>query len=631
MPDFEITAPDGTRYQVTGPEGATEQDALAHLQSQLSTNQPNPIAPPPPSTGGNSVDRALKNVWGFLNDPNSLSLSGLAKSAYEGIKAPGEALAGKFAVQPTVPGLWSEEDQFRQDMANQQELAAAGKLAGTTMLGQAPGGIFAAPEGALGMGFAKPGTIAGKPITNAVESATANAIPDSVIEAAGRIDVPIPRFIAGNRMQQGMGAGLQNIPGAGDKIAEAANKTVSALGTAAEKVAQGYGTGSPAVGGSYAKDALAEWIGPGSQKVASRVYDAVDGLVNPEVSTPLSATARVAQEILDRRGAAKIPGKSAAVETVLDAATAPGGMPYQGLKDLRSFIGEMTPEELVSQGLKASEVKQLYGALSNDLRRNVAEAGGSKALAAFDKANRIYENIATTRKDLTRILGTKGDAAPEAVYSRLLAMAGSKSTADINRLTQARKVMGGEAWNEVASAVIAKMGRDPAGDFSVQRFLTAYGNLSPSGRLRLFHSSNRDSLGRSLEDIYAVSKSIEDKLKQFANPSGTARSLTATGTVMDIIRSPIKALSTIIGGGRLARVLSEPVTARATADWARAYKEAIVAPSAAADRKTRMAAEKLANLIVAQGGGDRAQILASLQAGSQIIGGGQRPPTTTPN
>lgn len=34
---FLITAPDGTKYQVTGPDGATEQDALAQVQAQHST------------------------------------------------------------------------------------------------------------------------------------------------------------------------------------------------------------------------------------------------------------------------------------------------------------------------------------------------------------------------------------------------------------------------------------------------------------------------------------------------------------------------------------------------------------------------------------------------------------------
>jgi hypothetical protein len=34
MPTFNITAPDGTQYRVTAPEGATEQDALAKVQEQ---------------------------------------------------------------------------------------------------------------------------------------------------------------------------------------------------------------------------------------------------------------------------------------------------------------------------------------------------------------------------------------------------------------------------------------------------------------------------------------------------------------------------------------------------------------------------------------------------------------------
>lgn len=35
MPTFELTSPDGQKYRVTGPDGATEDDALQQLQSQL--------------------------------------------------------------------------------------------------------------------------------------------------------------------------------------------------------------------------------------------------------------------------------------------------------------------------------------------------------------------------------------------------------------------------------------------------------------------------------------------------------------------------------------------------------------------------------------------------------------------
>lgn len=54
MPNFEITAPDGTKYHVTGPEGATEQDALAQVQAQHAA----PATPEPaadPSAGGGEI------------------------------------------------------------------------------------------------------------------------------------------------------------------------------------------------------------------------------------------------------------------------------------------------------------------------------------------------------------------------------------------------------------------------------------------------------------------------------------------------------------------------------------------------------------------------------------------------
>lgn len=35
MPKFEVTAPDGKRYDVNAPDGATEQDAIAYVQREF--------------------------------------------------------------------------------------------------------------------------------------------------------------------------------------------------------------------------------------------------------------------------------------------------------------------------------------------------------------------------------------------------------------------------------------------------------------------------------------------------------------------------------------------------------------------------------------------------------------------
>lgn len=540
------------------------------------------------------------------------SLVGMAKTIWEGLKAPGQAVRGDFNVAPEGLDPNSEEAAYYRALAAENEASAGNKLAGTIMTGAIPGGIFGAPRGSLGMGAAQPG------VASAPVAAAERVTPQQVVEAASRLDVPVPRYMVDeSRTTQGLAAGLQNIPGAGDKIAKAADVTQRSLGTAAERVAEGFGTGSPAVAGSYAKDALIDWMTTGSQKVASRVYDAVDNLVDASVTTPLTATAQAVDTILARRAASKIPGESAAVKTVSDALATPGGLNYEGIKGLRTFLGEMTPEELVSQGLRGAEVKQIYGALTTDLRAAALNAGGEKAVTAFDKANRIYQGISERRAALSKVVGAKADASPEAVFSRLVAMAGSKSSADIGRLMQARKAMGPESWNEVASAVVNKLGRDPQGEFSIKRFLTAYGNLSNEGRSALFQTTGRDNLAQSLADINFVTKQIEEKLLQFYNPSGTAKSLASTGTVLGILHSPIKTLSTIVGGNRMATVLSEPATARAAADWAKSYREAIIAPSAKSSAQAKRAARQLATLITQRTGGNP-ETLATQLTGQTI-------------
>lgn len=63
MPNFRITAPDGTQYNVTGPDGATEQDALAQVQAQHSQApaQPQASAAEAPLQDPSVMDRLRAN------------------------------------------------------------------------------------------------------------------------------------------------------------------------------------------------------------------------------------------------------------------------------------------------------------------------------------------------------------------------------------------------------------------------------------------------------------------------------------------------------------------------------------------------------------------------------------------
>jgi hypothetical protein len=70
MPVFDITAPDGTKYTVTGPDGSTEHDALAQVMAQ---HQAAPAAAAP------TFGQKIKNELGGLEQ----SLYDIPQSAME--------------------------------------------------------------------------------------------------------------------------------------------------------------------------------------------------------------------------------------------------------------------------------------------------------------------------------------------------------------------------------------------------------------------------------------------------------------------------------------------------------------------------------------------------------------------
>lgn len=78
MPTFEITSPDGKKYSVTAPAGATEADALARVKSQHGA-KPDPDRP----------FESLSDYW------QRGSLPGLVRPIIEGIESRSDDLTGK--------------------------------------------------------------------------------------------------------------------------------------------------------------------------------------------------------------------------------------------------------------------------------------------------------------------------------------------------------------------------------------------------------------------------------------------------------------------------------------------------------------------------------------------------------
>lgn len=515
---------------------------------------PGPAAVEAPAPSKPLTDR-LQTMWDQASPGGPLWM---AKTALGGIVGSVQN-ANDAMSSPTT-----EAGAFNQNLAHDNlpihTMQAAQFL--TPGVPRGTGGVFAAPMGGM-----RPPLAPAAPVKD-------------VVQAAQNIGVDIPKYLATDSMpMQRMAAGVKNVPIAGDKIVKSAQAVTEGLGGAAKSVEGGFGVGSAAVAGGDAKDALTNWITSDSKNVSKRVYGAVDSLIDNSVKTPLTNTQAAVDSTIAKRMNAFIPGRAKSNDLVLEALAQPGGLNYQGIKDLRTFVGEKVSDKLNIEGLSPKETSALYANLTKDLRANIEQSGGQPALQAWERANRIHSMVQDRKTALAKIVGVSGDAAPEAVFSRLTAMAGSKSTADISKLMLARKTVGPEAWNEVASAAVAKLGRDAQGNFSPDRYLTAFGNLSQSGKSILFGSTGKPGLLKSLEDINAVSTHIKDKIGKFANHSGTAHGLIGAGMFTAVLHEPVTLITSLIGGHAVADALSKPATARAVADFAKTYQQTVTVPS----------------------------------------------------
>lgn len=457
------------------------------------------------------------------------------------------------------------------------------------------------------------------------------------VQAAERLGLEqFPRIAATESIPaKRIGLTASKVPWGGTPIQESIERSSQEVGKRVSRVADDFAGGtasSRAEAGSAARAGLTEFIGPTTSERVGKAYDAVDKLVNRRILSPLTKTAQTAKEIIGERGEAALRGTGTAVDEIGEALARPNGLTYDGIKKLRTSIGEMLKPSRLPANIDGGELKRIYAALSDDLRTAVQSAGGDKALSAFERANKLNSLVANRRKELSKLLGSKSD---ETLFDTIQRMAGSKGGADIELLAKARKAISQEEWNEVASAVISRLGQATKGNvetFSPARFLTEYGSLTDKGKAILFGSTGKTELRSALDDIQKVSERLAD-LGQYANPSGTAQM--GIGTAFGAIGFaeaaftgglPMTTMAGLLGTRFVSTALSKPATARAMANWSRAYEALIRKPSQGTLAAFNAASRRFAS-DAGEALGLRAhvqQIAAALQGSAPIQAEGQK-------
>jgi hypothetical protein len=212
-----------------------------------------------------------------------------------------------------------------------------------------------------------------------------------------------------------------------------------------------------------------------------------------------------------------------------------GELPFEALRNLRSRVGSMLDDSLVS-GVPNGELKKVYGALSKDIE---GAAKGAGAGPEFTRQNNYYRaRMDRIESVLDRVIGK--DKQPEDIFKAV-------NPTDPDQANKLRSVMRSLLPHErqiVSEAVANRLGRAAPGQqdemgtlFSSEKFLTNWNKLSPGAKAQLFPEP---PLRENLEKVAKAAASIREGKGIYSNPSGTAGSFAA----YSVYSSPIVSFAT---------------------------------------------------------------------------------------
>lgn len=210
--------------------------------------------------------------------------------------------------------------------------------------------------------------------------------------AARNIGVDLPKAIGtDSSFTRFMGQVSNKMPGGGpmqDRIGTALRQTGDAVATAGEMAG---GAADPMAAGQGFKTGIETSFKPAIKARVGEAYDAITQHIDPNFTRPLDATQGAIADIVSRRIASGEADPGKAIKTVIGGATRPGGLTFEGVKDLRTRIGEMLDTGIFPEGMSQHELRRVYGSLSDDLKATVQAGGGDQAMAAFNKANAMHK------------------------------------------------------------------------------------------------------------------------------------------------------------------------------------------------------------------------------------------------
>ncbi len=504
--------------------------------------------------------------------------------------------------------------------------AATGANEGNDPADVAKQGLWGGIAGGLGAGVLYPAASLITPYATKARQV--------LLDAAKNINVTLPRFAASSYpLVQWAGSLGKSAPLTNAPLNASTHASLDQMGEAATDLAGGT---SPRQAGVKMKEAMTNWVGPITDNVVESRYNAASAMMDQTIRTPPSKVQDAMGQILASKGSFGKTPKGDAIDTVMGALSVPGGLTYEGMKNLKAELGGMkTWGSALPGDLSSKDITKLWAAARDDLDAAATNAGGPAAQEAHKFANDFYAETQAKRKQLSTLLGgDKSDGSPESVFENL-ANTAKKNGGDLDLLRQAKDVVSPQDWQALSQGMVSRLGRQADGTLTPDRFLSDYGNISPEAKDEVFGASVAGStLRNSLDSLQTVSKRYKD-LKIFANTSGTSHMVGAvaigehapemvSGLKEDPVGMTLKIAAGIAAGSGLGHWLAQPATAGATATMAEKILGFQIAPSDETYQAIKYAAARMAASASAQYG-KKVAPLAIMAAVNHFLPGEKEP------
>jgi len=206
-----------------------------------------------------------------------------------------------------------------------------------------------------------------------------------------------------------------------------------------------------------------------------------------------------------------------------------GLLTFEELRNYRSLIGKKLTNKSLIDDASVGDYKQLYGAISKDLKLIYKEIGGT-AYKEFLRADKYYK---AGIKRIDDILSKVNKVDDDKIFNYLL----NQSTEGSTYIRTIKKSLTPDEFSIIQNRVIQKLGRTKGGKaldldsadysdlFNSETFLTNWNKIDSSAKDFLFASAKYKGLRTDLDYIAKISEQIRIKGKAFQNPSGTSDSI----------------------------------------------------------------------------------------------------------